>query len=160
MSSALPLRLVCRCLGVSSARVHAAVRAGALASVADVTRAVGAGGGCRLCHPEIEEILAEVHGAPVDPACARENRRVCERETRARVESALRSRVAPRLASAGGRVEAVTLQGLAVRVCVAGIAADAAERPVRELLRAAVCVDLQVTVEGPGAAAGGIAGSR
>jgi len=123
MSSELRPRVVCRCLGVASPRIFEAARNQGLESVAAVTKALRAGGGCGLCHPEIEEILADVRGEPFDPGVALENELVCRQETLARIEGALASLVAPRLAG-------VTLDGLRVRVRLTG-SPDAAQVRLR-----------------------------
>jgi bacterioferritin-associated ferredoxin len=132
-------RLVCRCLGVASPRLVAVARADGLRSVADVTKALRAGAGCTLCHAEIEEILAELRGEPIDAACARENRDVCRQETLARVERAL-------FGLAPGDVSAVLVDGLTVRVEVRGVASAAIAHRIRDALHRRVCVDLEVEV--------------
>jgi NifU-like protein len=137
-------RLICRCLGVASPRVYAAVRAQGLQSVAEIRKAVRAGGGCTLCHAELEEVLAEVRGEPVEPALALENLAVCREETRARIGGALASVVAPRLAAVGGGLAAWEVDGLCVRVRLAGRGDEAALALVREQLRRHVCADLEV----------------
>jgi len=137
MSSELRPRVVCRCLGVASPRIFEAARNQGLESVAAVTKALRAGGGCGLCHPEIEEILADVRGEPFDPGVALENELVCRQETLARIEGALASLVAPRLAG-------VTLDGLRVRVRLTGSPDAALARLIAETLRKYVCEDLEV----------------
>jgi bacterioferritin-associated ferredoxin len=140
MSSELRPRVVCRCLGVASPRIFEAVRKQGLMSVAAVTKALRAGGGCGLCHPEIEEILSEVRGEPFDNAIALENRLVCHQETLARIEGALTSLVAPRLIG-------LTLEGLHVRVRLADSADRELAHRIAETLRKYVCEDLEVEVE-------------
>jgi NifU-like protein len=144
-------RLVCRCLGVASPRIYRAVRAQGLASVPEVTKAVRAGGGCGLCHPEIEEILAEVRGEPVDPGVALENGLVCRQETQARVGASLESLIRPRLEALGATLEDFAVEGLRVRVRLGGAAGEEALRLVAEKLRKYVCEDLEVepAPEGP-----------
>jgi NifU-like protein len=142
-------RLVCRCMGVASPRIYAAVRAQGLRGVAQVTKAVRAGGGCGMCHPEIEEILAEVHGDPLDPAASLENQLICRQETQARIEGSLESLVRPRLAAIGATLEAVAIDGLRVRVRLGGAADAEVARLVAEKLRKYVCEDLEVETELP-----------
>jgi len=137
-------RLICRCLGVASPRVYAAVRALRLAQVAEVTKAVRAGGGCTLCHAELEEVLAEVRGEPVDASLALENQAICREETHARVGGAIESVLRPRLAALGIGLEAWEIDGLRVRVRLAGRSGDDALAVVREKLRRHVCADLEV----------------
>jgi NifU-like protein len=137
-------RLVCRCLGVASTRIYAAVRTEQLATVPEVTKAIRAGGGCGMCHPEIEEILAEVHGRPVDPAVSLENQLICRQETQARIEGSLESLIRPQLASRGTRLGTVEVLGLRVRVELHGGDEAAALELVRTTLRRFVCEDLEV----------------
>ncbi len=137
-------RLLCRCLGVASPRVYAAVRAEGLNCVADITKSVRAGGGCGICHPELEEVLAEIAGEPIDPALALENRLICREETRGRVAGSIESVVRPRLAAAGIELADYEVEGLCVRVRLAGDDGDAALAEVRAQLRKYVCEDLDV----------------
>jgi len=147
MSSESRRRLICRCMGVASPRVFEAIRAHGLTSVAEVTKAVRAGGGCGVCHPEIEEILADVRGEPVDPSVALENQLVCRLETTSRVEGSVASLIGPRLEPFGARVESVHVDGLAVRVRLGGASDPAAAALVGEKLRKYVCEDLEVEIE-------------
>lgn len=136
-------RLICRCLGVASPRVYTAVREQRLASVAAITKAVRAGGGCGLCHPELEEVLAELRGDPLDPGLVLENRVICREETRSRVAGAIEGVVRPRLARLGIGIAAYEVEGLRVRVRLAP-GGDAALAAAREALRRTVCADLEV----------------
>jgi NifU-like protein len=147
MSSESRRRLVCRCLGVASPRIFAAARADELADVAAVTKSVRAGGGCTLCHPEIEEILAEVRGEPVDAALAIENQSVCRQETLARIEGAIAALVAPRLAARGARIVALDVDGLQVTLHVIGSTDPELLGGIARRLHGAVCEDLEVRVE-------------
>jgi len=139
-----PPRLVCRCRGVASPRIVAAVRSLGLRSVADVAKATKAGSGCGSCHPEIEEILAHAAGEPVSPALRLENRLVAQSEACIRIEATLDSRVRPVLAARGIAVARFELEGLVVRIAFAGDADDAALALVREELQRFVCRDFDV----------------
>jgi len=140
-------RLVCRCLGVSSPRIFDAIRRGGLSRVAEVTKACTAGGGCGTCHPEIEEILADVAGDPVAAPVRLENRLVCEAETRARVAGSIDSLIRPRLAERGIDLELRAIRGLEVRVRLLPGGDGEAARFVAEKLRKYVCVDLEIEIE-------------
>ena len=140
MSSERRPRVVCRCLGVASPRIFEAAREHVLESVAAVTKALRAGGGCGLCHPEIEEILADVRGEPFDPGISLENQLVCRQETLARIEGVLASLVAPRRAD-------VTLDGLRVCVRLEGPPNAALARLISKTLRTHVCEDLEIDPE-------------
>jgi len=49
--------LICTCFFVSERTIEREIAANSLKSVADVTRACNAGGGCGSCHQLIQEIL-------------------------------------------------------------------------------------------------------
>jgi NifU-like protein len=139
-------RLVCRCLGVASHRILDAIRAGDLRSVAEVTKTARAGGGCGTCHPEIEELLADAHGEPVDPSLRLENRLVAEAEARVRIEGCIDSLLRPRLAKRGVTIESIEIDGLEVRIRLGGSADPEACDEVASRLRKYVCEDLDVVV--------------
>lgn len=52
-------KMLCYCLGVRYGRVIDVVREEECRNVQQVTRLCKAGGGCRSCHPEIEELIAD-----------------------------------------------------------------------------------------------------
>ena len=49
--------LICTCFFVSERRIEREIAANSLKTIADVTRACNAGGGCGSCHQLIQEIL-------------------------------------------------------------------------------------------------------
>ena len=49
--------LICTCFFVSERTIEREIQTHALTTVAEVTRACNAGGGCGSCHPLIQEIL-------------------------------------------------------------------------------------------------------
>ena len=141
-------RLLCRCLGIASHRVEAAIEREGLASVEEVAKGSGAGSGCGLCHPEIEELLARSRGEEVDPALARENRLVCQLETQARVWGAFESGLGRRLLDAGFELETLHVDGLRVRIELRGREASEIAPALAEALCREVCADLVVDVIG------------
>jgi NifU-like protein len=54
--------LICTCFCVSERTIEREVQTNNLKSIAEVTAACSAGGGCRSCYPLIEDILEEVNG--------------------------------------------------------------------------------------------------
>jgi NifU-like protein len=140
-------RLICRCLGVASPRILDAMAAQGLRTVAEITKAVKAGGGCGTCHPEIEELLSDAVGEPVDAALRLENRLVNESETRGRVEATLDSRIRPALAKRSIRVLDFSVDGLTIRVRLEGDVDEEARVLIRDELRRFVCRDFDVVNE-------------
>jgi NifU-like protein len=51
--------LICTCFAVSERTIERAIEARSLRTVAEVTRACHAGGGCQSCHPLIVDILED-----------------------------------------------------------------------------------------------------
>jgi NifU-like protein len=51
--------LICTCFGVSEKSIERVIHAGSLETLTQVTKACNAGGGCRSCHPLIEDILED-----------------------------------------------------------------------------------------------------
>ncbi len=137
-------RLVCRCLGVASCRIVDAARSQGLTSVDGVGKATRAGTGCTTCHGEIEEILGDLQGVPVDPGLRLENRLICQSETLARVEGCTDSLLRPRLADRGRQLLALEVDGLVVRVRLDPEAGDDDYAYVAAKLRQYVCADFEV----------------
>ena len=54
--------LICTCFCVSERTIEREIKENALRTIAQVTAACSAGGGCRSCYPLIEDILEEVNG--------------------------------------------------------------------------------------------------
>ena len=54
--------LICTCFCVSERTIEREIQENALRTIAEVTAACSAGGGCRSCYPLIEDILEEVNG--------------------------------------------------------------------------------------------------
>jgi NifU-like protein len=53
--------LICTCFCVSERTIEREIQAKGLSTIAQVTAACAAGGGCRSCYPLIEDILREVN---------------------------------------------------------------------------------------------------
>jgi NifU-like protein len=51
--------LICSCFSVSEGTIEREIEQRRLSTIADVTRACRAGGGCRSCHPLIEDMLED-----------------------------------------------------------------------------------------------------
>jgi len=143
-SPAGELRLVCRCIGVSSLRIEEAIRSQGLSRLDQVQDAVQAGTGCGTCHPEIEELLSEGRGESVSNGVRAKNRAVCRAETERHIEGSLYSRILPEL-SAGTRIELVWVEGLRVELRVTPPLDPALRQTIAAKLRKFICPDLEVT---------------
>ena len=137
-----PPRLVCRCIGVSSPRILEAVLSGGLSRLEEVQTALKAGTGCGTCHPEIEEILADLRGEPVDRMRRMENAMICRQETHQRIEASLFSGIVPKLPPETV-VELLGVDGLRVHLHLAPN--DAALRElIAAKLKKFICADLEI----------------
>ncbi len=136
-----PPRLVCRCLGVSSLRIAGVAREGAR-TIEEVQERLPAGRACTSCRPEIEEILAAVHGEPYPAHRAEQNRRSCQEESERRISNAVYGAIALQLPAAVS-IELVAVQGLTVDLHIGGADKSACRR-IAERLRKMVCRDLLV----------------
>ena len=136
-----PPRLVCRCLGVSSLRIARVAREGAR-TIEQVQKQLPAGQGCASCRPEIDEILAAVHGEPYPGDRAEQNRQTCQEQSERRVANAVYGAISLRLPP-GVSVELVAVKGLTVDLHVDGADKSACRR-IAERLRKLVCRDLLV----------------
>ncbi len=136
-----PPRLVCRCLGVSSIRIAEAAREGAR-TIEEVQEKLPAGLGCTSCRPEIEEILAAIHGEPYPAERAEQNRQSCQEQSERRIANAIYGAIALPLPP-GVTIEFVAVRGLTVDLHVSGADKSACRR-IAERLRKMVCRDLLV----------------
>jgi len=136
-------RLLCRCMGMSSRRVAELVRERGLADVESIAASLGAGGGCGSCRPDLEEILAEIRGAPLPESIRRANRLRGEAEALRRVEGALFGSIMSRL-PAGTQIELVSVAGLRVDLHIARGDSPELRALVAERLQKLVCGELEV----------------
>ncbi len=61
--------LICTCFGVSEKTIEIAIQRGGLRTIAEVTTAANAGGGCHSCYPLIEDILDQCAREDDVPSC-------------------------------------------------------------------------------------------
>ncbi len=141
-----PRRLICRCIGVSSTRILKCVNEKGLTTVKEVGEAILAGTGCTTCQPEIEELLADQAGTPVDAMERLENRLICKTETLCRIEGSLESVVAPKLEALGITIEQVEANGLDVTIGLSGPVDEESAEMIQHKLHKLVCADLSIKI--------------
>ena len=130
-------------MGLSSRRIADLVRERGLVDIASIGESLGAGGCCGSCRPDLEEILADLRGAPLPESIRRANRLRGESEALRRVEGVLFGSIAARLPP-GVEVELLSVAGLRVELHFAS--GDSAELRalVAERLQKLVCGELEV----------------
>jgi NifU-like protein len=113
--------LVCECFGVSDQQIRKEVLANNLRTVEEVTHYTKAGGGCGMCHPKIEQIIAEVWG---DRARKEEKvvplKRMTNIQKIARIQEVLDNEIRPMLQQDGGDLELIDVEGDRVVVALRG----------------------------------------
>ena len=130
-------------MGLSSGQIAELVRARGLVDVESIAEGIGAGGGCGSCRPDLEEILADLRGAPLPESIRRANRMRSESEALRRVEATLFGSIVARLPP-GTEVELVSVSGLRVELHVARGDEPELRTLVAERLRKLVCDELEV----------------
>ena len=120
--------LVCRCFGVSDARIRRIVLENDLTSAEQVTNYVKAGGGCGSCLADIDDLIAEVlHERETAVAVATE---VVKAKSEAKpltniqkitlIQQVLEEEVKPALAQDGGDCDLFDVDGDLVKVVLKG----------------------------------------
>jgi len=117
-------RIVCKCFGVTEEKIERVVRENHLTTIEEVTNYVKAGGGCKKCHEEIQEIIDRVTGvsAPRE-APARAARRMTNLQKIKLIEETMEREVRPMLQADGGDVELIDVDGDRVYVALRGMCA-------------------------------------
>jgi NifU-like protein len=113
-------KVVCKCFGVTDKLIEKVVREQNLHTVEEVTHFTKAGGGCRGCHREIQEIIAKVHGQPAPAAQAKAAPLMTNLQRINRIQEVLAGEVRPLLQADGGDVELVDVDGKRVQVAFRG----------------------------------------
>jgi NifU-like protein len=150
-------RIVCKCFGVTDAKIKRVVRENGLTTVDQVTHYTKAGGGCMSCHHEIEDLIAEVWEDK-----KRETMRVETKEKRKKltniqkinlIQETLEREIRPELQKDGGDIELVDIDGSNVIVALRGhcVGCPGAEYTIKlgvqEKLRELVSPELVVMQE-------------
>ncbi len=136
-------RLLCRCMGMSSLRIADLVRERGLTDLESIAESLGAGGCCGSCRPDLEEILADLHGTPLAEPVRRANRMRGESEALRRVEAVLFGSIVARLPP-GTELELVSVAGLRAELHVSHGDSPELRTLVAERLQKLVCVELEV----------------
>ncbi|MBI3039652.1 Fe-S cluster assembly protein NifU, partial [bacterium] len=146
--------VVCNCFGVTEAKIRQNIKENELTSVEKVTYYTKAGGGCGGCVPKIQEILAEI----LDEQ-ATTQRRISEKpkmtniQRIAAIQKVVSDYIAPALASDGGNIELIDVEGTKVFVKLSGTCKNCTSSQftlksfVQEKLREYVSKDLVVIEE-------------
>lgn len=130
--------LICRCFGISDAKIRRAILENDLVTAEQVTNYIKAGGGCGSCLADIDDLIASVKAEATKPAAsilrewgvkvATEIATAKEQSTRtlttvqkiALIQQVINEEVRPVLAMDGGDVELYDVEGDRVKVQLKG----------------------------------------
>lgn len=110
--------LICNCFNVTDKEIKEAIEQNNITTVEDVTNFTKAGGGCGGCIPQIEEILAEVTGAPVKKEEPVKPMTTLEKVDK--IRSVLDKDIRPLLQNDGGDCELVDVDGNVISIRFTG----------------------------------------
>jgi NifU-like protein len=114
-------KIVCECFGVTAAEIERVARDNGLKRIEDVTNYTKAGGGCRQCHPRIQEILDQVSPA-VEPAAPRPAAaKLTNIQKMKLIEETFEKEIRPMLKADGGDIELIDVEGDKVVVSLRGM---------------------------------------
>ena len=129
-------KLVCKCFGVTDAQIIRAIRENGLKTVEEVTNYTKAGGACGECLDEIGEILAtELKQKPLVEL--KPKPRMTNVQRMQLVLKTIDEEIRPQLASDGGDIELVDVDGLRIVVALKGRCAHcrSSEVTIRDLVQ-------------------------
>jgi NifU-like protein len=137
-------RLVCKCMGISDARLRRIIQENGLKTVDEVTDSCNAAGTCGSCRVDVEGILKELAGGP--PSFTNEDREYADMELRLRAEASVENGIAPELSKKGFEVQFVDAYGLTVEIRVTGERDESVLKWVEDRLREYIAGDLEVVI--------------
>jgi NifU-like protein len=155
-------RIVCKCFSVTEPYLRRKIRELGLKSIAEITNALKAGGGCTACHHApggLQDLLDEIWGvqpqatvatAPATSGKARGAEELSPYRLGQRIESTIVNSIRPLLNADGGDLELIDIKGSLVYcrltgACSAGsVATHSCKRLVEKQLKEQVDDRLQV----------------
>ncbi len=117
-------KIICGCFGVTDSMIAKVVKENKLHTVEEVTNYCKAGGGCGQCHPEIEDIILQVHGAggmDDDAKKDKGNKKVLTNIQKIRlIQETIDREIRPHMEADGGGIELIDVVGNRVLVALRG----------------------------------------
>jgi NifU-like protein len=120
-------RIVCRCFGVTDAKIKRVIRENKLTKPEQVTYYSKAGGGCGSCIPEIEDLIKEVweeKGMREEPEAPAKPAKLTNIEKMKLVMQTIDEEIRPALQKDGGDIELIDIDGDRVFVSLRGTCAS------------------------------------
>jgi NifU-like protein len=120
-------RLVCKCFGVTDAKIKRVVRENRLTEPEQVTHYCKAGGGCGSCIPEIEDLIADVwqeEGMRKTSDTAKPPAKLTNIQRIQLIMRTIDEEIKPTLQKDGGDIELIDVEGDKVLVSLRGTCAS------------------------------------
>ncbi len=144
-------KLICKCFGVTDAQIIRTIRENNLKTLEEVTQYTKAGGACGDCLDQIAEILAaELGKKPLEELRPAPARRMTNVQRMQLVMKTIDEEIRPQLATDGGDIELVDVDGPRVVVSLRGRCSQCRsshvtiKELVEKLLREHVAADITV----------------
>jgi len=131
-------KVICHCFGVTEEEIERVVRENALTTVEQVTNYCKAGGGCGVCHPDIEGVIervqAELRKAETKPP----PRKMTTLQKIRLIEETIDRDIRPMLQADGGDLELIDVEGDRVIISFRGMCAqcNVAEFTMKDVVEA------------------------
>ncbi|MEW6534887.1 MAG: Fe-S cluster assembly protein NifU [Candidatus Auribacterota bacterium] len=113
--------IICHCFGVTDSLIARVVRENDLHTVEEVTNFCKAGGGCGMCHPSIEDIIAQTHGAQATQIVETQKKKVLTNIQKITlIQQTIDREIRPQIQADGGDIELIDVVGNRVLVGLRG----------------------------------------
>lgn len=134
-------KVICKCFGVTEEEIIRVIKVNNLTTIEQVTNYTKAGGGCGLCHPEIEKIIKRVQQETAKAASKTNDassKKLSVLQKVKLIEETLNKEVRPYLQRDGGDVELIDISGNKVIISFRGMCAgcQGAHFTMKELVEA------------------------
>ncbi len=149
--------IICTCFGVSENEIRRVIAENSLTTIDEVTNYCKAGGGCGMCHGEIQKLIDLVQNdrstPPAQPT-APVHKKMSNIQRMKLIEEIVDREIRPQLQRDGGDIELLDIEGDKVVIAFRGMCAGCTSAPftrqdfIQKKLREFVSPTLEV-VEGP-----------
>lgn len=113
--------IVCHCFGVTDSKIVRVVKENNLNTVEEVTNFCKAGGGCGMCHQEIEDLIAQAKGSgSLDVVHSHKKKMLTNIQKISLIQQTIDREIRPQMQADGGDIELIDVVGNQVLVALRG----------------------------------------